>query len=207
MGNQTKNTLRNMLNRVHIVQSGDTLYKLSLRYDTTVNDIMQANNLNTTIIYPGTRLIIPNSSNTSNPNPSQIIPSYGELADWWTVVDRVWGINQIATVTDFDTGISFQVKRYGGGFHADVEPINAIETAKMKQAYGGQWSWNRRAVLVTVNGRTFAGSMNGMPHAGQSIWNNNFNGHFCIHFLNSRTHGTNNLDPAHQAMVRKAAGR
>jgi hypothetical protein len=48
--------------------------------------------------------------------------------------------------------------------------------------------------------------MNGMPHGGQSIKTNNFKGHFCIHFKNSRTHAGNRLDKSHQAAVKKAAG-
>jgi len=108
-------------------------------------------------------------------------------------------------VTDVRTGISFKVQRRGGSKHADVQPLTAADTAKMKQLYG-QWSWGRRAILVTVNGRTMAASMNGMPHGAGAITGNNFPGHFCIHFLGSRTHGTNSLDPDHQYMVRVAAG-
>ena len=127
-----------------------------------------------------------------------------EKADWWTVVDKVFVRKTTAIVTDIDTGITFKVYRYGGTNHADVEPATASDASKMLQIYG-EWSWTRRAVMVNVNGRVFAGSMNGMPHGGQDIYNNNFDGHFCIHFLNSRTHGTNRVDEAHQAAVNKAA--
>ena len=36
----------------------------------------------------------------------------------------------------------------------------------MKSIYGGDWSWERRPVIITVNGRKLAASMAGMPHAG-----------------------------------------
>jgi hypothetical protein len=74
----------------------------------------------------------------------------------------------------------------------------------MKKIYGGSWSWSRRAVWVSVGDRNFAGSINGMPHGGESLSYNNFNGHSCIHFLNSRTHGTNKVDSAHQNAVKEA---
>ena len=48
--------------------------------------------------------------------------------------------------------------------------------------------------------------MNGMPHGAGAIKDNDFDGHFCIHFYASRTHGGNRVDERHQNMVLKAAG-
>jgi peptidoglycan hydrolase-like protein with peptidoglycan-binding domain len=126
-----------------------------------------------------------------------------ELIDWANI-DAVFPRYVTATVTDVDTGITFNIYRMGGHNHADVEPLTATDTAKMLQCYGGAWSWARRAIVVTVNGHRIAASMNGMPHGQQTIYNNNFDGQFCIHFLNSRTHASNSVDAAHQAMVHKA---
>ena len=61
--------------------------------------------------------------------------------------------------------------------------------------------------MTLENGVTLAASINGMPHGGGSIADNNFEGHICIHFLNSRTHGTDNVDPDHQNAVGEAAGK
>jgi LysM repeat protein len=44
---------------VHVVQSGENLYRLSLRYGTTVDAIMTANGLANTNIRVGQRLFIP----------------------------------------------------------------------------------------------------------------------------------------------------
>ena len=46
--------------------------------------------------------------------------------------------------------------------------------------------------------------MNGMPH-GTSTIDNDFGGHFCIHFKNSKTHGTDRVDPDHQKCVTTAS--
>ena len=117
------------------------------------------------------------------------------------------GDGDTAIVTDVDTGRSFRVKRVGGYNHADVEPLTAHDTWVMYEIYDKEWSWKRHAVYVTLeNGVTLAGSMNGMPHGSGSIDDNNFEGHICIHFLNSRTHGSDKVDPDHQAAVAKAAG-
>ena len=128
-----------------------------------------------------------------------------QMADWWTSnIQSVFKRGKTATVTDVDTGLSWTVLRSGGSNHADVQPLTAADTAKMKQAYGGKWSWNRRAIWVTIDGVSYAASMNGMPHGTGSITTNNFDGHHCIHFLNSRTHTGNRWDTAHQAAVQKA---
>lgn len=111
-----------------------------------------------------------------------------------------------ATVTDLDTGLQFNIQRRGGSSHADVQPLTAEDTATMKAIYDGKWSWKRRAVVLTLeNGMEIAGSMNGMPHGQGAIAGNNFKGHFCIHFRNSKTHGSRKVDLAHQMMVWKAA--
>jgi len=47
---------------VHVVRAGENLFRISLRYGTTVNAIMRANSLTSTTIYVGQRLVIPGSS-------------------------------------------------------------------------------------------------------------------------------------------------
>ncbi|MFZ5916570.1 MAG: LysM peptidoglycan-binding domain-containing protein [Chloroflexota bacterium] len=49
---------------IHIVQAGENLFRISLRYGTTVNAIMAANNLASTVIYVGQRLVIPGSESS-----------------------------------------------------------------------------------------------------------------------------------------------
>jgi hypothetical protein len=48
--------------------------------------------------------------------------------------------------------------------------------------------------------------MYGQPHGLQTIYNNNFQGQFCLYFYNSRSHNTNAIIPNHQNNVLKAAG-
>lgn len=204
VGTQTKTALDNALQskKTYVIQPGDSLTGIASKYGINVNDLMKANGLTSWIVNAGVVLIIP----VTPASPATSVSTrHPEMADWWTVVDKAFPRKANGTVTDIATGITFNVHRYGGTNHIDAEPITAADTAKMKQAYGGQWSWSRRAVMVSINGRVFAGSMNGMPHGGQDIANNNFEGQFCIHFLNSRTHATNRVDEAHRAAVRRAA--
>jgi len=48
--------------KIHIVKEGETLYRISRQYGVTVEDIMKTNELESTTIYVGQRLIIPNVS-------------------------------------------------------------------------------------------------------------------------------------------------
>ncbi|WP_052475968.1 hypothetical protein [Cohnella kolymensis] len=130
---------------------------------------------------------------------------YGELKDW-TEADRLVFRKSVFSVKDLETGLTFRVQRRAGSDHADVQPVSREDTNIMKRIYEHGWSWKRRAILVLMNGRSLAASMHGMPHGGDGIPDNGFSGHFCIHFLNSTTHGSDEPDPAHQLMVHKAAG-
>lgn len=125
----------------------------------------------------------------------------------WEEADQVFGLYKNATVVDVDTGLSFRVQRRAGEFHADVQPLTARDTAIMKVIYNGQWSLQRKAIVVEIGGRRLAASMTGMPHGAGVIRGNNFNGHFCIHFRDSKVHQSGKEDLAHQMMVWKAAGR
>lgn len=131
---------------------------------------------------------------------------YGELLTWEETAELIPRYSKF-TVMDLETGLSFRGQRRAGSNHADVQPLTKEDSRIMKDIFGGKWSWNRRAVLIHLNGRQIAGSMHGMPHGGDGIPDNAFNGHFCIHFLGSTTHRSGHTDVAHHAMIHKAAGR
>ena len=122
----------------------------------------------------------------------------------WDEVNKIIGRGEEYKVIDVNTGISWRERRMGGWYHADSEPVTAADTANMKKAYGGSWSWDRRAVWVVYGDKVFAASINGMPHLGSTIGGNNFNGHHCIHFYKSKVHENSKQCPRHQAKVQEA---
>ncbi|WP_058485830.1 peptidoglycan-binding domain-containing protein [Defluviitalea phaphyphila] len=147
--------------------------------------------------------------------------------DWFNQVQYIFPRGMNAKVTDIKTGKSFMIKRTFGTNHADVETLTKEDTEIMKEIWG-EYSWERRAVVVEVDGHLIAGSMTAMPHAGvdnkpaivivdersggygtgqnlDSVKNNGMDGHVDIHFLNSRTHGTNVVQKIHQDKVMEAA--
>ncbi|MCL1862369.1 MAG: SH3 domain-containing protein [Defluviitaleaceae bacterium] len=105
----------------------------------------------------------------------------------WSEAREVLTRGTIFTLVDVRTGLSWQAASFSNGNHADIEPITAEDTATKRQAFGS-WTWTPRPVLVLINGRTLAASVNGMPHAGSTRSGNNMNGHVCLHFLGSTTH-------------------
>lgn len=132
-----------------------------------------------------------------------------EYSDWFTGdIQKVWKVNTVAIVTDVYTGISWRAQLLYGDNHADVEPKTVADTEAYCKIYGVTdpqdisdreqelQSYRRRPLWVTVGGRTFAASLYGIPHnfVGDRIADNNFNGQVCIHFTNSRTHGTDIVD-------------
>jgi hypothetical protein len=142
-------------------------------------------------------------------NYNSVKQEIGEVVnlDWFDVVnDMFTKYTLIAQVIDVETKKSYYVERVGGYNHADVQTIDAENTAIFKSIYNGTWSWARRPVWICINGTYVAASINGMPH-GFSLIDNGEGGHTCIHFLNSKTHGTKRVDEAHQAAVAKAYER
>lgn len=126
--------------------------------------------------------------------------------DWFeSDIQSIFPRGASATVIDTRTGMSFNVHRKGGTNHADVEPLTADDTAIMKQIRGS-WSWDRRPLVIIIDGQMIAASWNGMPHGQEDIGDNNFAGHFCIHFTNSRTHSSNKVDKLHQNAIQEALG-
>jgi len=150
------------------------------------------------------------TASRGNDRPSDLnpIPRDGVvMMPWFDGVEDIFHRGMVVKVTHVNTGLTFYARRFGGRFHADSEPLTVEDTEVLRRIYGGGFSWRREAILVEIGGRRIAASMNGMPHGGEFIQDNNFQGHFCIHFYGSFLHETGRRDAEHQAMVRYAAGR
>jgi peptidoglycan hydrolase-like protein with peptidoglycan-binding domain len=150
------------------------------------------------------------------------------LLKWYGNVEKIFARGDTATVYDIKTGKSFKIKRTYGTNHADCETLTKEDTAIMKAIYNGTWSWERRAIIVIVDDIKIAACMTGYPHAGvdkyaanktvssrsggygrgtnfDAVKGNNMSGVFDIHFLGSKNHYNNQIDPKHQALVKEAA--
>jgi len=138
-----------------------------------------------------------------------------EKIDWFTGgIQQLWAKGANYKVYDVRTGIVWWAHRWSGGFHADIEPLTAADTARLCQIYGVDnakeiWDknlWQRRPCLVTIGNRTFACSLMGMPHNedGDTIDNNNMTGQICLHFTNSKGHESGKVDSYHTKAIQEA---
>lgn len=187
----------------HKVVAGQNLWSISVDYGIPQSELIRTNGFNqNTQLRIGQIIKVP-----IHHVPVKQVSSYkyGEYLDWWSEAQYVFTINKIAKVRDYHTGKTFNIKRTIGANHADCEPLTASDTAIAKSIWGG-YSWKTRPVIIEVSGRRLAASMSFMPHSIQKITNNNFNGHFDIHFANSTRHKDGAVDYTHQASIKVAAG-
>lgn len=133
-----------------------------------------------------------------------------EFLCWDEVNNDIFPRATEAEVEDIYTGKKFNIIRTMGDNHADCETITEYDTKVMKEIFGG-FNWSKRPVVLHICGKKYAASMSGMPHAGvdaspafavveglsggygcgqnlDTIKNNNMDGVFDVHFINSRRH-------------------
>ncbi len=117
------------------------------------------------------------------------------------------------TLIDVDTGRHFTGKvQYASGNHADVEPLTSSDTKVLCGLYGvddadeleSEDKYERRALVVQAGSRQFVASIYAVPHGEDTLPDNGYDGQFCVHFKNSKTHGSGKVDPDHQGMISSA---
>lgn len=201
----------------YTVEQGDSLWKLAQVYGTSVEAIVEANQLPNDSLQIGQELFIPVSewqmslrntliaSGGVNMHTGDETESDAEIeVIEWSQANQLFAINYIAKITDVYTGTSFYVKRFAGVNHADVEPLTRKDTEIMNQIWGGP-TWDTRPIIVEVEGRKLAAAMHNMPHDIETITDNDYPGHTCIHFLGSTKHNNGQAWPEMQRDVQIAA--
>lgn len=126
------------------------------------------------------------------------------MMDWFDGGSSVLDRGDYATLYHCSTGTTIRVKRMGGTNHADLEPATAEDTAKLLKISGGEFDWDSEPVILYSEGKYVACAINTMPHGDQTISDNNYDGQFCLHMVNSRTHGSDTVNSAHQKAIEKA---
>lgn len=166
-----------------------------------------------------------------DPVPKQEEKPEVEALDWWSEAQYVFPRDAVAQVEDVYTGRVFNIKRTFGTNHADCEALTMEDTEIIKEIWGG-FSWERRPIIVNIEGRRIAASMAAMPHAGRDaapalavaknlsagygtgqnldvVKNNGMDGVFDVHFLGSKRHKDGKVqavvDPQHQQAVEIAS--
>ncbi len=211
----------------YTVKVGDTLWSIANDAGLQMSELLEVNSMTeSTWLSIGQVIKIPVHHVPVKATPGD---KYGEYLDWWTEAQYVVPVQSVFEIIDFYTGKSFKAKRTTGSGHADVEPLTAADSQKMKEIWGGVFSWDRRPVIVKIDGRKVAASMSSLPHAGNDnepggvevswrsddygpgynldwVKNNGVHGVVDLHFANSIRHKDGLTDTGHQENIRIAAG-
>lgn len=125
--------------------------------------------------------------------PPAIDPSVGKiggpsassvkLLSWYTQVKPQLSGGKVFRVYHPASGISFNLRHYSAGRHADAEPATMQDTQLLNAAFGPA-AWTPRAVYVNLpDGSWSLATMHNFPHLSGAVSDNGFNGHLCVHFL------------------------
>ncbi len=114
----------------------------------------------------------------NGPSDSQV-----QLLHWYNVVKPALASGSSLLIYDPDTGLSWTLKVYARGRHADCQPATLKDTLLMFKSFG-KIGWTVQTVYVRLpDGRWTMAAMHDRPHLTGSITNNGFDGHLCVHFL------------------------
>ncbi len=128
-----------------------------------------------------------------------------ERLDWFNGGQTTFPRRAVIQVKDVRTGLIFSAQVLYGSNHLDAEPLTKEDTAILLKINGGSdFSWRRRPMLVKYKGHVYAASIYSEPHGEQLIFDNDFDGQFCLHFYGSMTHGTDEVKLDHQECIEEA---
>lgn len=122
--------------------------------------------------------------------------SFGRTEEWKDVKDK-FTVGTTVVVKDFNTLAQFNVKRTGGENHADVAAADFESADAITKCFGGDETWEKRPVLVTIDGVLCAASLFGAKNA---------DGSYCMYFSGSGSDIGGAPDAEHEAMIAVAAG-
>ena len=166
---------------------------------------------------PESRALLFESKAVRNPIPVDVkIPigpaakgeftQYGAAADWYEVIDKKLKLNFPYLVIDLNTDIEFSMIRTGGVNHADMETSALNDTAHFEETIGAAPNWNKRPVIVVIDGEKYAASLQSMPHGKDAVEGNDMEGGCCLYFQNSKSDILNLPDEEHRRVVLRASG-
>lgn len=200
----------------HVVKSGENLWTIAQKYNTSMDAIKKSNMLASDVLMPNQTLTVPvNSTEIVKPvgitiMKTRINDNFGDIYTWENAM-RLWTTGTIGQVRDLETGKTFNVKYYGGSNHSDVVPVTKADTEIIQSIYGS-WSWSKKRPMVLNFEKggvkyQMAVSLTGMPHSTTDIYDNGMNGHLDMYFYNSLGHSNEVIDQVHQSNVLKANGQ
>jgi LysM repeat protein len=126
----------------HVIQKGDTLYKISAKYKVSVDNLKKANKLNSNTIYAGKRLVIPGQS-APTPAPKKAVakpvsksiynpkvPLKKEQQEYLYKLTQERGLDYKKTLAVIKTESTFNPNAHGGNNYGLMQ-INKVNHASL----------------------------------------------------------------------------
>lgn len=125
----------------------------------------------------------------------------------WDEIKPLLVQNKQYSFTDFNTGSVFSMTLTSVGEHAEMECSTAADTAMFLTCFGGAFNYSKRPMVMQLDGRMVAASMQGEPHGDDAVAGNDMDGHVCVYFSGCTSHVGSLPDVEHLTQIRKAAGQ
>lgn len=125
-------------------------------------------------------------SKISGPAFSGAYDGRGELSSWENI-NVLFTVGSTATVTDYNTGSTYEVSRVGGVNSAHVSTVSENDYDTYLYTFGNGQSWEHRSCVVKIGTKNYAASIFGMPTGGSDANGSGMKGYTILYFNNSKT--------------------
>ena len=191
---------------VDAVKAFQTNYR-DAGYDMQVDGRMGSQSMELLFKYEAMRSSLGGISIPSGPkHGSSNLEKTGDAVPWSSVKDLL-KLNTEYSLIDCYTGAQFSLVYVGGENHADMEPASEAELERFKAICGREYNYLKRPVVIVIDGREIAASVQCWPHGVDSIGGNGMEGHVCLFFEGSLSNVGGLPDVEHNETVRKASGQ
>lgn len=139
-----------------------------------------------------------------------VSPKWSESQDWLMQIGVVEGAE--LRLIDLYTDTPFRIRIADTDCHIDAEPLTAADTRALSRVYGETLSSEigeelRPMLLVVPQGSQsiqIVCSIYAKPHGASTLFDNEYDGAFCLYLDGSTLKGSTTPDSAHQEMIETA---
>ncbi len=191
---------------VNAVKAFQTNYR-DTGFEMQVDGKMGRDSLDFLFRYDALRVTLSGISIPSGPkHGSSTLQKTGSILPWETVKNLLVP-GKGYSITDCYTGTTFMLIYTGGNNHAEMEPGSESAAADFKTICGSEYNYLKRPVVILLDGKEIAASIQCWPHGEDAIADNGMEGHVCVFFDGSVSNVGNLPDVEHTENVYKAAGQ
>lgn len=130
--------------------------------------------------------------------------AFGTLSSW-EEIGKLFPEGATVTITDLYSDKTFRMQRTGGINNARVETLGKGDTDIYVAMFGGEGTWEKRPVLATIQGATYAAGLFGSTGGPDTITDNGMDGGTELYFSGSASDVFGIPDDEMATAVKRAA--